>query len=475
MMRRTAGMLVLVAALSSPTAAAMGATRYAAPGGTGVDPCANPAKPCTVRRAADPTATATQTTLQAGDVVELAPGVYRADDESEFGELGSIRPPKGVTVRGEPGKARPVILIKESTTVGETFSVGPGVEIADVEIRNQAGQGVGISVWGGTLNRVIVRSNARDDTCNFSGGTILSSACLNSAGGSGLGVNILGKGALTGVIRNSTLIATGPGSVGMSLVYDAFKRGLTADIEAVGVIAKGEEKDVFAEARASNKAHGARVSVELRSSDYATLETYAEQGATVSVTRPGTNGNITALPLLARGNLLQLPGSPTIDGGEADGVSGPLDVEGEARTIGAGPDIGADEFGPGAPRANPAPDTQLDFDIEAEGLDPTWTPLRVVNLAFGSSELGSRFECKLDGGPYRACASPYRKRVGLGRHRIQVRAVDPEGQVDRTPAVLRWRVLSRRAYLRWVRKVVASHERAAPGAGAARRWPDGRF
>jgi hypothetical protein len=473
MMRRTGSALVLATALSLLiTAASSAAIRYAAPGGTGVDPCANPAKPCSVRKAADPNAA--HTTIQAGDVVELAPGVYRADDEGEFGELGSIRPPKGVTVRGEPGKARPVILIKADTTVGETFSVGPGVEIMDVEIRNQSQQGTAIDVWGGTLTRVIARSNARDDTCGFSGGVILSSACLNSAGGSALGVNILGKGALAGVIRNSTLIATGPGSVGMSLVYDSFKRGLTADIDAVGVIARGEAKDVFAEARASNKGRGADVSIELRSSDYATVETDAELGGTVSVTRPGTNGNITALPLLATGNLFQLPGSPTIDKGVTDGASWPLDVEGEARTIGAAPDIGADEFGSGAPRANPAPDTQLEFDAEAEGLDPTWTPLRVVNLAFGSSELGSRFECRLDGGPYRACASPYRKRVGLGRHRIQVRAVDPEGQVDRTPAVLRWRVLSRRAYLRWIRKVVASHERAAPGAGAARRWPHDR-
>jgi hypothetical protein len=468
MRRRTGSVLVLAAALSLlVTAAASAALRYAAPGGAGADPCANPAKPCSVRKAADPNVA--QTTIQAGDVVELAPGVYRADDEGEFGELGSIRPPRGVTVRGEPGKARPVILIKGDTTVGETFSVGPGVEVRDVEIRNQSQQGIAIDVWGGTLARVIARSNARDDTCGFSGGVILNSACLNSAGGSALGVNILGKGALTGVIRDSTLVATGPGSVGMSLVYDAFKRGLTADIDAVGVIAKGEETDVFAEARASNEVRGAEVSIELRSSDYATVEKHAERGATVSVTRPGTNGNITALPLLARGNLLQLPGSPTIDRGETDPASRPLDIEGEARTIGAAPDIGADELGPGAPRVNPAPDTQLEFDAEAEGLDPTWTPLRVVNLAFGSSELGSRFECRLDGGPYQACASRYRKRVGLGRHRIQVRAVEPEGQVDRTPAGLHWRVLSRRAYLRWIRKVAASHERAAPGAGAARR------
>jgi hypothetical protein len=474
MAQRTGRVLVLAATLSvliAPVASA--AVRYAASGGTGADPCANPAKPCSVLIAADMSAPGT--TIQAGDLVELAPGIYHADDEGEFGELGSIRPPEGVTVRGQPGKARPVIVTRAATTVGETFSVGPGVEVADVEIRNQSGQGTAINVWGGTLNRVIARSNTPDDTCNFSGGVIRSSACLNSGGGSAIGVNVATKGILTGVIRNSTLIATGPGSVGMDLIYQAFKRGLSANIDAVGVVARGEEKDVIAKAWALNKGRGADVSIELRSSDYATVETEAEHGGTVSVTRPGTNGNITALPLLAKGNLFQLPGSPTIDKGAVDAASGSFDADGEARTIGAAPDIGADELGSAALRADPIPDTQLAFlRGEGEGLDPTWTPVRVVSLAFGSSELGSHFECKLDRGPYRACSSPYEKRVGVGRHRFQVRAVDPEGQVDRTPATLHWRVLSRREFLRWVRNVEAQNERAAPAAGAARRWPAGR-
>lgn len=464
---------MLTATLSLPIASvASAAIRYAAPGGTGADPCANPAKPCSVFTAAQ--MRAPRTTIQAGDVVELAPGIYHADDEGEFGELGSIGPPEGVTVRGQPGKARPVILVKENTTIGETFSVGPGVEVADLEIRNQSRQGTAIAVRGGTLNRVIARSNARDDTCGFSEGVIRSSACLNSGGGAAIGVNLAGNGALTGVIRNSTLIATGPGSVGMDFIYQAFKRGLTADIDAVSVMVKGEEQDVIAKAWALNKGRGADVSIELRSSDYATVEVDAMHGGTVSVTRPGTNGNITALPLLAKGNLSQLPGSPTVDKGEIDEASGSLDLDGEARTIGAAPDIGADELGSAAPGANPVPDTQLVFGSEVEGLDPTWTPIRLVDFAFGSSELGSRFECKLDHGLYRTCASPYRKRVGLGKHWFQVRAVDPEGQVDRTPAVLRWRVISRRAFLRWIREAGARRERAAPDAGAARRWPDGR-
>jgi hypothetical protein len=459
----------MAAALSLLAAcAATAATRYAAPGGTGSDPCANPARPCSVYTATE--GSAPRSTIAAGDVVELAPGTYHADSESEFGELGSVRPPAGVTVRGEPGKATPVILVRTDETVGETFSVGPNVEVADVEIRNQSGHGLAIDVWGGTLTRVIARSNADDITCGFSEGIVRNSACINSGGGSAIGVNNLaGKGALTSVIRNSTLIATGPGSVGMDFTFSAFKRGLTANIDAVGVLVAGEEKDVIANAWPLNKGRGADVSIELRSSAYATVEADAEDGGTVSVTPPGANGNITALPLLARGNLHQLPGSPTIDRGETDAASGPLDIDGEMRTIGGASDIGADEIGSTAPRANPVPDTKLAFGNEVEGLLPTWTPKRVADFVFGSSELGSRFECKLDRGPYRACTSPYGKRVDVGKHRFQVRAVDPEAQVDRTPAVLRWRVVSWRTFLRWVRNAAARRGHAAPADGVARR------
>jgi hypothetical protein len=480
MVPRTVRALVPAVALSLLViSAASAATRYAAPGGTGTDPCANPARPCSVYTAADKNAP--RSTLKVGDVVELAPGTYRAEEEGEFGYIPPVLLPKGVIVRGEPGKPRPVIVVAGEGDSYSSFGVPPAAEVADVEIRNhQETNGSAIEIWGGTINRVIARSMKRTAVpsntfaCSFDSGTVRNSACIVSGGGSAIGVNNLAtKGVLTGVIRNSTLIATGPGSIGMDFSFSAFKRGLTVDIDALGVVARGEEEDVIANAWALNKGRGADVDIALRSSDYATVETDAEDGGTVSVTKPGANGNITALPLLAAGNLHQLPGSPTVDVGETDAASGPLDVDGETRAIRA-PDIGADELGPGASGTDPTPDTQLAFGQEVEGLDPTWTPIQVVDLAFGSSELGSRFECRLDRGPYRTCSSPYRRGVGLGKHRFQVRAVDPAGQIDRTPAVLRWRVLSRRAYLRWLRKLAASHGRAALVAGAARHSSRGR-
>src|SRR6186997_1794642 len=446
-MARQVGRAVVIAValvlLSIPAANA--AIRYAAPGGSGKDPCRNPANPCSVHLAAD--AHARGTTIEAGDVVELAPGTYVAESEGEFGFIPSVVLPGGVSVRGELGKRRPRIVVRDNESYG-AFYVPEGAEVADVVIRDVSGQGPGIAVSGGTLDRVVVRTTSVEPACNYTEGTIRSSACINTAGGIAIGVNnVATKGSLKGVIRDSTFVATGPGSVGMNLVYSAFKRGLTVRIDAAGVLIEGEEADVVLKGWPLNKGRGAEAELTLRNSSYKTVETEAKAGGRAFVTRPGTNGNITESPLLAPDYLHQVPGSPTIDRGVADSDSGALDIDDEPRTIGAAVDIGADEFSFLAPHANAAPVTELVQAPFTGGHRNLITPERKAEFEFGSSDIDSRFECKLDDRPYRPCASPYRLVVGLGRHVFRVRAVDPQGRVDPTPAVFRWRVLRWRFFL----------------------------
>jgi len=415
---------------------ATAASRYAAPEGTGTDPCANPARPCSVFTAADKSAP--RTTIEAGDVVELAPGTYHAENEDEFGEIAGVMLPPGVTVRGEPGKARPVIVVRDNEAGYGAFYVPFASEVADVAIHNRSGHGAAIAVTGGAMERVIARSASSEPACYFDLGTIRSSACISSGGSPAIGVNVATKGTFEGVIRNSTFIATGAGSVGMEFIYHAFKRGLTVNIDASGVLIEGEGKDVVVKAWPLNKGRGAVVNVDLRNSSYETVETEALSGGRASVTRPGTNGNVTAPPLLADDYLHQLPGSPTIDKGAVDGASSAFDVFEEPRTLGGAPDIGADEFGSFPAQPNSAPVTTL---ARTQGTRMLRTPMRRVRFGFSSSDLFSRFECKLDRKPYRACISPYKANVKLGKHELRVRAVDPQGKADATPAVVRWRVL----------------------------------
>ena len=549
MVRRTGSALVLAAVLSLLTAcAAMGATRYAAPGGDGADPCASPTDPCSIYTAAQYNAPGT--TIEAGDVVELAPGTY-SEAAEDLGPGDVVQPPSGVVVQGEPGKARPLIVLQSNGGFWGAFFISTAAEVRDVEIRNQAVSGSAVTIQDGSIERVVARSTVSTAfTCGSFEGQIRSSVCINEAGGVAVGASAsVAAGVHATVIRNSTFIATGPGSVGMDFAYFASSPGVIGAVNAIGVIAKGASKDVIARGLELSGGHGATTEIELQASDYATTDTKTAGTGSASVTAPGTNGNITALPLLAADNVHQLPGSPTIDKGAVDGASAAFDIDEQAREIGLAPDIGADEIGnpttttvkcapaafsppgqstcevavedrgialvpptgtvtfdlvpglfvteactltpqneatstcsataswlsapvglyeykgtyqgdarheassgaatlsvlpfpsgqPGGPQPkslpNPPPDTQL------KKPPPKRTTKRQAKFTFSSSEAGSRFECKLDKKPFRGCSSPYRKKVGLGPHKFQVRAVDARGKADPSPAVFRWRVL----------------------------------
>src|ERR671914_115991 len=93
-----------------------------------------------------------------------------------------------------------------------------------------------------------------------------------------------------------------------------------------------------------------------------------------------------------------------------------------------------------------APDTQIT-------LGPQSGPLFDAVFQFQSNEPDSRFQCKLDSGPWQSCADdPEMVSANLfayehefedhevGPHTFQVRAIDLEGLVDPTPAVHNWTI-----------------------------------
>jgi hypothetical protein len=64
---------------------------------------------------------------------------------------------------------------------------------------------------------------------------------------------------------------------------------------------------------------------------------------------------------------------------------------------------------------------------------------RVAPFVFASSEGASTFQCRLDGGAWQACTSPRTYTgVNLGNHTVAVRAIDPAGNTDPTPAKATW-------------------------------------
>ena len=66
-----------------------------------------------------------------------------------------------------------------------------------------------------------------------------------------------------------------------------------------------------------------------------------------------------------------------------------------------------------------------------------------ASFSFNSSEAGSSFTCRLDGGAWSSCSSPKAYAVlAAGSHSFSVRAADAAGNVDPTPPGYSWAVVS---------------------------------
>ena len=64
-----------------------------------------------------------------------------------------------------------------------------------------------------------------------------------------------------------------------------------------------------------------------------------------------------------------------------------------------------------------------------------------AKIKFSANESGSSFQCKLDKGPFRSCASPAKFRnLDSGKHKVKVVATDAVGNKDASAAKAKFRV-----------------------------------
>jgi hypothetical protein len=130
--------------------------------------------------------------------------------------------------------------------------------------------------------------------------------------------------------------------------------------------------------------------------------------------------------------------------GNSDGSGTPAPVAIGALSPGGGldwaPAVAAPEQGGGGVSADTEPpDTSI-----AKAPDKK-TKKRRATIEFASSEPGSSFECVLDGKQeFKPCVSPLALKVRRGRHVLQVRATDPAGNADPSPASAEWKVKRKR-------------------------------
>jgi CSLREA domain-containing protein len=89
------------------------------------------------------------------------------------------------------------------------------------------------------------------------------------------------------------------------------------------------------------------------------------------------------------------------------------------------------------PSIQPIPETKIFRGAKGKRLARATAAFK-----FKSSVDGSAFQCRLDGGPFRRCHSP-KVYTGLkpGKHLFEVRAASPGGQVDASPAKLKFTIL----------------------------------
>jgi hypothetical protein len=332
--------LVLVLGLLA-AAGASADVRYAAPEGTGSDPCTTRSQPCSLSRAADPS---DGSTIQAGDKVVLLPGLY-LDAAGDLGGGHVVTIADGVTVEGEPGPFPVRIVLHNATNFWGAFKLtDPGTVLKNVTIENTVAH-TDFTIFDGTVERVVATTSAGPGAiaCQQYSGTIRDTACV-AEGKNATAVGLTASDPIeeeppTATLVNVTAVASGEGSAGLGYSYVTNTDGT---VMGKNVIAQGGAVDVRAAAGQESSA-----TIELERSAFVTTEEHPSSGGVISISSPGENENLEVEPSLAPDRFHQLPSSPTVDSGAAGADAGALDVDGEQRTIGAGIDIGADELGRG--------------------------------------------------------------------------------------------------------------------------------
>ena len=350
-MRRIAWLSAAGAAVAlAVPAMADATTRFAAPGGTAPDTaCLSDTGPmCSIGTAAGgPDVTGT-------DEAVILPGRYAdADLDGDVNQPTdhSVRITAG-SVHGEPGE-RP--LITPASGLGPAaFVVNTGTTLSDVEV--DAANSDAISEVGGVVQRVIARTSTDGtDSCSVSADStalLRDSVCIGTGhdGSAVEGAFFNDPGTHTVRLRNVTAVNIQPDSD--ALFIEARGAGVNVNLDVKGMIARGNAVDVLAEAFSSFDPPlpntGANVSIALDHSNYVTWSARSDAGGGMaSVTPAGTGTNQMGAIVLAGDGYHQVAdsGDPTIDHGAVDAFSGDTDIDGQSRTIGQAPDIGADELG----------------------------------------------------------------------------------------------------------------------------------
>src|SRR3954463_507818 len=304
--------LAIVTSLAAVLVAAASASatpRYVEPNGAMTGDC-TPATPQSLFAKCD-LEYALENVSVDGDEVIVDPGSYTLSptvDESD-----------NVTIRGIPGQPRPVVKMG-STGAGLLSLTDP-----------QGGTARRLRIDGGL--RLIAGTKAADDLEIDGRLSLLGNSVVRDSVVTGFLAVDAGQGLHE--FRNVTAVGTGPGSTAIQ-VRPANPPCGAAHMIAKNVIAHGQLHDL---STATTCGQGF-AQIEISYSNYR-VATVVGAG---DIDRGNNQTNTEPVFANAAGaDYHQAPTSPTIDGGTADPLLGTADIDGEGRTLGLAPDIGADE------------------------------------------------------------------------------------------------------------------------------------
>lgn len=323
-MRLVLAALATAAALTAAPAA-QGAQRYAAPGGSG-NACSQ-AAPCSLPEAI--------TKAASNDEVIVGPGTYSVS--------APLFPPAeaaNVYIHGDLSAPMPRIA---GMTGGVPIGMTAGSHVSYLEISNSGSfAAAAICNPGGLIDRVRLLASGEGATGLVINGNCRARDSLVLADGrASIAVFAYGYSPATtlGIARNLTALASGPQSSGIVARYTEELKSGSYTLNLRNSIASGEEADL---ATRPNPWGPASIAVSNSNFDLANAESGTISGEANQSTPP-------LFADAAAGDYREAPGSPTIDAGVADQL-GATDLEGNPRTLGAAPDIGAFEYVPPPPQ-----------------------------------------------------------------------------------------------------------------------------
>jgi len=317
---------------------------YVAPDGT-ENPygCTDPQEPCEIGYAIDQS--------QRGDEVIVAPGDYKLDG-GLFIDLDRY-------VHGADGQRRPRLILSGHVVVNA------GAQLWHLALESSGPQALflrGSWPWGpgpspypdaypavGEDLLVSATGSAGAERVAYGTASVEAGAVLRDSvvTASGEGTSAVLTTAGRADLRNVTAIATGLNSVGIHVTNvrctpAPFNRcysscSTTGEIVAKNSIARGTFADIRATANCDDPA-----TLGISYSNFR-AGSVSDSAGTITI----EEGNQTSVdPLFvnaSEGDFHQMPTSLTIDAGTRDPLLGATDIDGQARRLGLGPDIGADE------------------------------------------------------------------------------------------------------------------------------------